>query len=331
MAYKTIMTTTTSPTTLTSGEYTQGQAPLPSWNEGPTKQSILNFVRGVTTAGDPKFVKPEERIAVFDNDGTLWSEQPFYFQFAFVLDRMKALAPQYPEWKDNPLYAAVLEGDMKTVAAGGERAVLELATITHAGMTTDEFSKIVEDWLAIARHPKFNRPFTDVVYQPMLELLGYLRANGFKTFIVSGGGVEFMRVWVEKVYGIPPEQVIGSSIVTKFEMIGGVPVLTRLPQVNFIDDNVGKPVAINMHIGRRPIAAFGNSDGDLQMLQWTTASTGPRFALLVHHTDPIREFAYEASSMGKLEVALTEAAARGWTVADMKNDWNRIFPFESGK
>ena len=324
------MTTTISPTISASEEYAQGQAALPSWNEGPTKQSIIDFVRGVTTAGDPKFVKPEERIAVFDNDGTLWSEMPFYFQFAFVLDRMKAMAPQHPEWKDNPLYAAVLKNDMKTIAAGGERAVLELATITHAGMTTDEFSKIVEDWIASAKHPKFNRPYTDVIYQPMLELLAYLRANGFKTFVVSGGGVEFMRVWVEKVYGIPPEQVIGSSIVTKFEIIAGVPVLTRLPQVNFIDDNVGKPVAINMHIGRRPIAAFGNSDGDLQMLQWTAADSGSRFGLLVHHTDSIREYAYEASSMGKLDVALPEAAAKGWTVVDMKNDWNRVYPFETG-
>jgi phosphoglycolate phosphatase-like HAD superfamily hydrolase len=325
------MTTTTTPTILTSGDYAQGEAPLPSWNEGPTKQSIINFVRGVTTAGGPHFVKPEERIAVFDNDGTLWSEQPLYFQLAFVLDRMKAMALQHPEWKDNPLYSAVLNNDMKTVAAGGVKAILELATITHAGMTTDEFAKIVADWIASARHPKFNRRYTDVVYQPMLELLAYLRANGFKTFVVSGGGIEFMRVWVEQVYGIPPEQVIGSSIVTKFEIVAGQPVLTRLPQLNFMDDNVGKPVGINMHIGRKPIAAFGNSDGDLQMLQWTTAGPGSRFALLVHHTDSIREYAYDVSPLGKLEVALTEAATRGWAVADMKNDWNRVFAFEDSK
>ena len=218
---------------------------------------------------------------------------------------------------------------MKTVVAGGIKGLLELATVTHAGMTTDEFSKIVEDWIATAKHPKFNRPYTDVIFQPMLELLAYLRANGFKTFIVSGGGIEFMRVFAETVYGIPPEQVIGSSIVTKFEMVDGVPVLTRLPQLNFMDDNVGKPVGINMHIGRRPIAAFGNSDGDLQMLQWTTGSTGPSFGLLVHHTDSVREYAYDVRHMGKLEVALTEAAARGWTVVDMKNDWNRIYPFEA--
>jgi hypothetical protein len=303
--------------------------PLPSWNKGSTKQNILNFVREVTTAGDPQFVQPEQRIAVFDNDGTLWSEQPFYFQFAFVLDRIKSMAPQHPEWSDNPLYAAVLAGDMKTIAAAGEKGVLELATVTHAGMTTDEFSQIVGEWITTARHPKFKRPYTEVIFQPMVELLGYLRANGFKTFIVSGGGVEFMRVFAEKVYGVPPEQVIGSSIVTKFEMIADVPVLTRLPQLNFIDDNVGKPVAIHQHIGRKPIAAFGNSEGDLQMLQWSTAGTGPRFGLLVHHTDPVREFAYEASSMGKLDVALIEAATRGWTVVDMKNDWNRVFPFEA--
>ena len=247
-----------------------GSDPLLSWNEGSTKQSILDFVGGVTTAGGPHFVKPADRIAVFDNDGTLWSEQPFYFQVAFALDRVKAMAPQHPEWKDNPLYVAVLNNDLKTVAAGGLNALLELATITHAGMTTDEFATIASDWIASARHPRVNRLYTEIIYQPMLELLAYLRANGFKTFIVSGGGVEFMRVWVERVYGIPPEQVIGSSIVTKFEMVAGVPVLTRLPQLNFMDDNVGKPVAINMHIGRKPIAAFGNSDGDLQMLQWTT-------------------------------------------------------------
>lgn len=307
----------------------QSGDPLPSWNEGSTRQNILNFVRDVTTPGTPHFVQPEERIAVFDNDGTLWSEQPFYFQFAFVLDRMKAMAPQHPEWSDNPLYAAVLAGDMKTIAASGEKGVLDLATLTHAGMTTDEFATIVSDWIATAKHPKFKRPYTEVVFQPMVELLCYLRANGFKTFIVSGGGVEFMRVFAEKVYGVPPEQVIGSSIVTKFEMVAELPVLTRLAQLNFINDNVGKPVAINQHIGRKPIAAFGNSDGDLQMLQWTAIGPGARLALLVHHTDSDREFAYQASSMGKLEVALTEAAARNWTVVDMKKDWNRVFAFEA--
>ena len=322
------MTTSISPTMLASGE---GQALLPSWNDGPTKQSIVDFVSRVTATGDPQFVKPEARIAVFDNDGTLWSEQPMMFQFAFAIDRLKALAPQHPEWKDKKTLAAVLAGDMKAVAAGGEHAIIELVMVTHAGMATDEFSTIVEDWIASARHPRFNRPYTEVIFQPMLELLAYLKANGFKTFVVSGGGVEFMRVWVEKVYGIPPEQVVGSSIVTKFEMLEGAPVLTRLPQVNFIDDNAGKPVGINMHIGRRPIAAFGNSDGDLQMLQWTAASTGSRFGLLVHHTDSVREYAYEATPLGKLDVALKEAEAKGWTVVDMKQDWNRIYPFEESK
>jgi len=324
------MTTPTSPTKVAPGN-SHTSAPLPSWNEGPAKQSILDFVRKVTSGGDPQFVKPEDRIAVFDNDGTLWCEMPFYIQLAFAFDRMKAMAPQHPEWKDNPLYAAVLANDVKTVAAGGLKGLLELATVTHAGMTTDEFAKIVEDWIASARHAKFNRLYTDMIYQPMLELLVYLRANGFKTFIVSGGGVEFMRVFAEKVYGIPPEQVIGSSIVTRFEVVDGVPVLTRLPQLNFMDDNVGKPVGINMHIGRRPIAAFGNSDGDLQMLQWTTICAGCRFGLLVRHTDSVREYDYDASSMGKLDMALTEAATRGWTVVDMRNDWNRVFAFEAGK
>jgi phosphoglycolate phosphatase-like HAD superfamily hydrolase len=316
---------------LTSRESSQGGAPLPSWNEGPAKQSIINFVHGVTTTGDVHFVRPEERIAVFDNDGTLWTEMPAYFQLAFVFDRVKALAPQHPEWKDKPLYSAVLRGDMKTVAAGGMRGLLELATITHAGMTTDEFSRIVEEWIATAVHPKFNRPYTDLIYQPMLELLAYLRAHGFKTFIVSGGGIEFMRVWADKVYGIPPEQVIGSSIVTKFEMLAGVPVLTRLPELNFMDDNVGKPVAINLHVGRRPIAAFGNSDGDLQMLQWTAAGTGSRFGLLVRHTDSVREYAYDVSPLGTLDKALTEAKARGWTVVDMKQDWKCVYSFETSK
>src|SRR5450432_4824890 len=323
------MTTQVSPTTSTLDEDARGETPLPSWNEGPTKQSIINFVRGVTTAGGAQFVKPEERIAVFDNDGTRWTEQPMYFQLAFVIDRLKAMAPQHPEWKDKPLYTAVLQGDMKTVAAGGLRGLLELATVTHARMTTDEFSKIVADWIASARHPKFNRLYTDLIFQPMLELLAHLRANGFKTFVVSGGGIEFMRVFAEKVYGIPPEQVIGSSGKLKFELRDGNPVLVKLPAINFIDDKEGKPVGIQTYIGRRPIAAFGNSDGDLQMLQWTSGGTGSRFGLLVRHTDPLREYAYDVSPLGKLEVALTEAAAKGWTVVDMKNDWNRVFAFEA--
>jgi phosphoglycolate phosphatase-like HAD superfamily hydrolase len=325
------MTRLVSRNVLVSEENAQGKALLSSWNEGPAKQSIIKFVREVTTAGDPQFVKAEERIAVFDNDGTLWSEMPAYFQLAFAFDRLKALAPQHSEWRDKPLYAAVLQGDMKAVAAGGLRGLMELATVTHAGMTTDEFAKIVAEWIATAAHPKFNRPYTELIFQPMLELLAYLRANGFKTFLVSGGGIEFMRVFADKVYGIPPEQVIGSSIVTKFEMVAGVPVLTRMPELNFMDDNVGKPVAINLHVGRRPIAAFGNSDGDLQMLQWTTAGTGSRFGLLVRHTDSVREYAYDVSPLGTLDKALTEAQAKGWTVVDMKQDWKCVYPFETSK
>jgi phosphoglycolate phosphatase-like HAD superfamily hydrolase len=323
--------TSVSPIPAAFGDHGQGLDPLPSWNEGSAKQSIINFVRNVTTTDEIHFVKPEERIAVFDNDGTLWTEMPTYFQLAFVFERLKALAPQHPEWKEKPLYNAVLQGDMKTVAAGGLRGLMELATVTHAGMSTDEFSTIVAEWIATAMHPKFNRPYTDLIFQPMLELLTYLRANRFKTFIVSGGGIEFMRVFADKVYGIPPEQVIGSSIVTKFEMLAGVPVLTRLPELNFMDDNVGKPVGINMHIGRRPIAAFGNSDGDLQMLQWTTAGTGLRFGLLVRHTDSVREYAYDVAPIGTLDKALTEARAKGWTVVDMKHDWKCVYPFELSK
>lgn len=325
------MTASINSTMLTQGEQAQGQILLPSWNDGPTKQSIVDFVRRVTTTGGPQFVKLEDRIAVFDNDGTLWSEQPMLFQFAFAIDRLKALAPQHPEWKGKQPFAAVLEGDMKAVAAGGEHAIAELVMVTHAGTTTDQFSRIVLDWIASARHPRFDRPYTELIFQPMLELLAYLRANGFKTFVVSGGGVEFLRVWVERVYGIPPEQVVGSSIVTNFEMLAGVPVLTRLPKINFIDDNAGKPVGINMHIGRRPLAAFGNSDGDLQMLQWTTDNTGSRFGLLVHHTDSVREYAYTVTPLGKLDAALMEAKANGWTVVDMKRDWNRIYPFEANE
>jgi len=302
--------------------------PMPSWNDTAPKKAIVAFVEKVTKPGSPDFVPVPERIAVFDNDGTLWSEQPMYFQFLFALDRVKTLAPQHPEWKDKEPFASLLKGDVKGALAGGDRALLEIVMATHAGMTTAEFEQIVKNWIVTAKHPVTKRPFTEMVYQPMLELLAYLRANGFKTFIVSGGGIEFMRPWTEKVYGIPPEQVVGSSIKTKFELRDGKPVLTRLPELNFVDDNVGKPVGINQHIGRRPIAAFGNSDGDLQMLQWTTAGTGARFALIVHHTDAVREWAYDRqSSIGKLDKALDEARARGWTLVDMKRDWKVIFPF----
>ena len=301
--------------------------PLPSWNEGAAKQSIVDFVARVTDPVSPDFVPEAARIAVFDNDGTLWSEQPAYFQLLFAIDRVKALAPEHPEWKTKQPFKAVLDGDMEGLAAAGEHGLLELVMATHAAMTTVEFEAIVESWLATARHPTTGRPFTEMVYQPMLELLDYLRANGFKTFIVSGGGIEFMRPWTEDVYGIPPEQVVGSSIKTVFEMRDEGPVLVRLPEIDFIDDKEGKPVGINSHIGRRPIAAFGNSDGDLQMLQWTAAADGPSFCLYVHHTDAEREWAYDREShIGRLDKGLNEAAARGWTVVDMKNDWKVVYP-----
>jgi hypothetical protein len=303
--------------------------PLPSWNDGAAKQSILRFVAKVSREGSPDFVTPSERIAVFDNDGTLWAEQPMYFQLIFVVDRVKELAPQHPEWKTLEPFASLLRGDVKTALAGGERTLGQLLMVTHAGMTSEEFEKTVSDWIATAKHPKTGRLYTEMVYQPMVELLSCLRANGFKTFIVSGGGIEFMRPWSERVYGIPPEQVVGSSIKTKFELRDGRPVLVRLPDINFVDDGPGKPVGIQTHIGRRPIAAFGNSDGDLQMLQWTAAGTGPRFCLYVHHTDPVREWAYDrGSAVGRLDKGLDEARMRGWTVVDVKVDWKRIFPFE---
>src|SRR5437763_5221693 len=278
------------------------QDPLPSWNDGATKKSITDFVAKVTKEGSSDFVPPEERVATFDNDGTLWCEQPMYFQLLFALDRVKALAPQHPEWKTKEPFASLLKGDVKAALSGGERAMLEIIIVTHAGMTTTDFEQIVKDWIATAKHPKFKRPYTEFVYQPMIELLSYLRANGFKTFIVSGGGVEFMRPWTEKVYGVPPEQVIGSSIKSKFQMRDGRPTLFRLPEVNFIDDKAGKPVGLNEYIGRRPTAAFGNSDGDLEMLQWTTmAGDAVRFGLIVHHTDSEREYAYDRhSSFGHL-------------------------------
>jgi hypothetical protein len=301
---------------------------LPSWNEGATKQSILDFVAAVTREGSPDFVPPAERIATFDNDGTLWVEHPMYTQLAFALDRVKTLAPQHPEWKDMQPFKAALEGDMKTLAGSGEHGLLELLMATHAGMTANEFQKIVVDWIATARHPRFNRLYTELAYLPMLELLAYLRANAFKTFIVSGGGIEFMRPWTERVYGVPPEQVVGSSIKTTFQMRDGRPELFRTAELNFIDDNVGKPVGINEYIGRRPIAAFGNSDGDLEMLQWTTIADGRRFGLIVHHTDAEREYAYDRdTSFGRLDKALDAAAINRWTVVDMKNDWKRIFSF----
>jgi hypothetical protein len=300
---------------------------LPSWNAGKAKQSIIDFVAKVTEAGSSDFVPPAERIAVFDNDGTLWAERPMYFQLLFALERVEALSPQHPEWKDTEPFASLLKGDVEAAMADGMQSVVEIVMATHAGMTTTQFEAIVKDWIATARHPISGRPYTEMVYQPMLELLAYLRANGFKTFIVSGGGIEFMRPWSEQVYGIPPEQVIGSSIKVKYEMRDGKPVLVRLPEIDFYDDKEGKPVAIHQQIGRRPLAAFGNSDGDLQMLQWTTAGDGPRFALYVHHTDGEREWAYDRNaSMGRLDKGLDQAQAQGWTLVDMKQDWKVIFP-----
>ena len=301
---------------------------LPSWNDGPAKQSIVAFVERVSAQGTAAFVPVPERIAVFDNDGTLWGEQPMYFQLLFALDRVKALAPQHPEWKSQEPFASLLKGDVKGALAGGEPAVVQIVMATHAGMTTEEFDRIVGDWVASAKHPKTNRLYTEMVYQPMLELLAYLRANDFKTFIVSGGGIDFMRPWTERVYGIPPEQVVGSSSKTSFEMRDGKPTIMRLPEINFIDDKAGKPVGIHQHIGRRPIAAFGNSDGDLQMLQWTCGGPGPRLCVFVHHTDADREWSYDRkSSIGRLDKGLDEAGAKGWTVVDMKADWAKIFAF----
>jgi hypothetical protein len=303
--------------------------PLASWNDSAPKKAILDFVARTTTTGGADFVPVPERIATFDNDGTLWSEQPVYFQFAFAIDRVKALAPEHPDWKGREPFKSVLAGDMAGLAAAGEKGLLEIVAATHAGQTTDEFRKTVEDWIATARHPRFNRPYRELVYQPMLELLAYLRANQFRTFIVSGGGVEFMRPWTEKTYGIPPEQVVGSSGVVKFELRDGKPVLIKEPKVEFIDDGPGKPVGINRFIGRRPVFAFGNSDGDQQMLEYTAGGQGLRFMGIVHHTDAEREFAYDRQShIGKLDKALDEATRRKWTVVDMKADWKTIYPLE---
>lgn len=305
--------------------------PLPSWREGAAKHNIVDFVAAVTTPGKD-YVVPSRRIAVFDNDGTLWCEQPLYFQFVFALDRVKALARQHPEWKTQQPFAAILSGDTKALLASGEKGLAQIMAVTHAGMTMDEFAAVVGDWLKTARHPKFERPYTDLVYQPMLELLAYLRANDFKTFIVSGGGVEFMRGFAEKAYGIPPEQVIGSSGKTEFKMDSpsGKPEIVKEAAVEFVDDGPGKPVGINRFIGRQPIFAFGNSDGDQQMLEWTMAGDGLRFAGIVHHTDAGREYAYDRQSpIGRLDKALDEAQAKGWTVVDMKVDWRTVFSFQA--
>jgi heat shock protein HslJ/phosphoserine phosphatase len=309
--------------------------PLPSWNEGAAKQALLDFVARVVNPSSDGYVPPDQRIATFDNDGTLWVEKPVYTQLTFTFDRVVELAPSHPEWKTKQPFQALLAGDKQQVAASGIPGLLALAGATHAGLTVEAFESLVTNWLATARHPRFKRPFTELVYQPQLELLDYLRAHDFKTYIVSGGGIEFMRPWTEKVYGIPPEQVIGSSIVTEYQFQDGKPVLMRLPKINFVDDKAGKPVAIRHHIGRRPILALGNSDGDLEMVQWTTAGSGSRLGLFVHHTDAQREYAYDRTShVGKLDKVLDLIQGRGtnendWIMVDMKQDWKRIFPWES--
>lgn len=310
--------------------FARAQAPvrvLPSWNDGGSRSAILAFVERVTREGSPDFVPAAERIAVFDNDGTLWCEQPMYVQAMFILDRVRAGAAEHPEWKTQEPFASALKGDLQALAAAGSKGAAELVAATHSGMTTDEFEKIVTDWLATARHPKTGRRYTEMVYQPMLELLAYLREHGFKTYIVSGGGIEFMRPWTMAAYGIPPEQVVGSYGKLKYEVRDGTPVLIKLPEIALVDDHAGKPVGIQTFLGRRPLAAFGNSDGDREMLEWTTAGTGARFGLIVHHDDAEREWAYDRQShVGKLDKALDQAATKGWTVVSMKNDWAAIFP-----
>jgi phosphoglycolate phosphatase-like HAD superfamily hydrolase len=299
---------------------------LPSWNDGPSKQAIVKFVTDAVARGGPGYIAPADRIAVFDNDGTLWAEQPIYFQFAFSLDRVKVMAPQHPEWKTTQPFQAVLEGDMRALGESGTRGLAEIVVATTTGLSTDEYARLVSDWLRTARHPRFKVAYTDLVFQPMLELLSYLRANSFKTFIVSGGDTDFMRTFAQRAYGIPPEQVVGSTVETVFETKDGQYSLMRQPKMDFIDDGPGKPVGINKFIGRRPVMAFGNSDGDHQMLQWTAAGSGPRFMGLVHHTDADREFAYDRqSSVGRLDKALDEATSKGWTVVDMKSEWKTVF------
>ncbi len=315
--------------TLSGCSCSRTKDPLSSWNEGPAKNSIIEFVDSVTDKSNPDYVLPAERIATFDNDGTLWTERPIYFQLLFAIDRVRQLAVQHPEWAVAEPFKVMLEEGPQALDGLDERQLIQLLMATHADITTEEFTQIVKDWLATAQHPRFNRPYTELVYQPMLELLDYLRANEFKTYIVSGGGIEFMRPWVEEIYGIPPEQVVGSSIKTKLEMRDGKPVLLRLPEINFINDKEGKLIGINQFIGRRPIAAFGNSDGDMQMLQWTAAGNGKRLMLLVHHTDAQREYAYDRDShIGKLDKALDAAQKNGWTVVDMQKDWKVIYPAE---
>ena len=313
--------------TFTFLSHAHASDPLPSWNEGESKKAIIEFVTKVTTDGSQDYIAEPKRIATVDNDGTLWSEQPMYFQFIYALERIRELAPKHPEWKEQEPFASVLKGDMETALAGGEKALLEMVMATHAGMTTEEFSKSVSNWLSTARHPKTGKAYTSMVYQPMLELLDYLRANDFKVFIVSGGGIDFVRVFSEEIYDIPPERVVGSSIDAKYEIRDGKPVIVKLPEIDLIDDKAGKPVGIHRYIGQRPVLAIGNSDGDFQMLEWTTAGDGPRLGMILHHTDADREWAYDRSShIGKLDRGLDEAAERNWKLIDMKKDWKQIYP-----
>lgn len=307
--------------------YSQSKDPLPSWNDGENKEAIIDFVSRTTSKGHRDYIPAPKRIATFDNDGTLWSEQPLYFQAIYIFDRIKELAPNHPEWQQTEPFASVLKGNFESALSGGEKALLEMVMATHTGLTADEFAQSVSSWLATARHPKSGRPFTSMVYQPMLELLDYLRANDFKTFIVSGGGIDFMRVFAEEIYGVPPEQVVGSSLKATYEIRNNTPVIVKQPEIDFIDDKAGKPVGIYRYIGRRPVIAAGNSDGDFEMLEWTTAGAGPKLAMLVHHDDATREWAYDRDShIGRLVRGLDEGSQRGWLIVSMKDDWNRIYP-----
>jgi phosphoglycolate phosphatase-like HAD superfamily hydrolase len=307
--------------------------PLPSWHEGSSKKAIIDFVTKTTKKDSKDLIPIADRIACFDNDGTLWSEQPMYFQLAFAIDRVKAMTPQHPEWKTTQPFQALLEGDLKTALAGGEKALFQIVMTTHAGMTTEVFEKTVKDWMRTATHPTTKRHYNEMIFQPMVELLNYLRANGYKTFIVSGGGVDFMRPWAEQAYGISPDQVVGSSGKVKYDTLNGKPVLIKLPEINFIDDKEGKPVGIHQYIGKRPVFTAGNSDGDYAMLQWTSTAGGyPRFGMIVHHTDAEREWAYDRQAhIGKLERGLDDATKYNWLVVDMKKDWKKIYAFDKMK